>query len=222
MEIIQIPGYTRLEKLEIAKRYLLPRQIQENGLTSSNIRFSDAALEHVIGDYTAESGVRSLERTIGRVCRKVARQIARARRPKRVNVRSRPSSATTLRLSASSICRYASAASSVRCARSVDARRRLGFVAASMGLYARLSAKEFIEYFGRLHGLQGGELEGRIESNGPGKNVLIRNKFVREDTGTHETLTILDDSIVDSGEEAGIDPYNKLIDRNSDDNLKAL
>lgn len=52
------------------------------------------------------------------------------------------------------------------------------------------------------------ELEGRIESNGPGKNVLIRNKFVREDTGTHETLTILDDSIVDSGEEAGIDPYN--------------
>ena len=49
---------------------------------------------------------------------------------------------------------------------------------------------------------------GRIESNGPGKNVLIRNKFVREDTGTHETLTILDDSLVDSGEETGIDPYN--------------
>jgi ATP-dependent Lon protease len=86
MEIIQIPGYTRLEKLEIAKRYLLPRQVQENGLTSSNIRFSDAALEHIIGDYTAESGVRSLERTIGRVCRKVARQIARARRSKRVHV----------------------------------------------------------------------------------------------------------------------------------------
>ena len=51
-------------------------------------------------------------------------------------------------------------------------------------------------------------LAGRIESNGPGKNVLIRNKYVREDTGTHETLKILDDSIVDSGEEAGIDPYN--------------
>ena len=51
-------------------------------------------------------------------------------------------------------------------------------------------------------------LAGRIESNGPGKNVLIRNKFVREDTGTHETLKILDDSIVDSGEETGIDPYN--------------
>ena len=51
-------------------------------------------------------------------------------------------------------------------------------------------------------------ISGRIESNGPGKNVLIRNKYVREDTGTHETLKILDDSLVDSGEEAGIDPYN--------------
>jgi hypothetical protein len=51
-------------------------------------------------------------------------------------------------------------------------------------------------------------LAGRIDDNGPGKNVLIRNKYVREETGTHETLTILDDSLVDSGEEAGIDPYN--------------
>jgi hypothetical protein len=47
-----------------------------------------------------------------------------------------------------------------------------------------------------------------IESNGPGKNVLIRNKLLREDTGTHETLKILDDSLVDSGEETGLDPYN--------------
>lgn len=52
------------------------------------------------------------------------------------------------------------------------------------------------------------ELSGDIESQGPGKNVLIRNKFVREDTGTHETLKILDDSLVDSGEEPGLDPYN--------------
>ena len=50
--------------------------------------------------------------------------------------------------------------------------------------------------------------EGRIENNGPGKNVLIRNKYVREDTGTHETLTILDDSAIDTEEEEGIDPYN--------------
>lgn len=49
---------------------------------------------------------------------------------------------------------------------------------------------------------------GRIESNGPGKNVLVRNKYQREDTGTHETLRILDDSGDESGEESGIDPYN--------------
>lgn len=49
---------------------------------------------------------------------------------------------------------------------------------------------------------------GHIEDNGPGKNVLIRNKYVREDSGTHETLKIVDDSMVDSGEESGIDPYN--------------
>ena len=48
----------------------------------------------------------------------------------------------------------------------------------------------------------------RIEDAGPGKNVLIRNRFVREDTGTHETLKILDDSLIDTGEETGIDPYN--------------
>ncbi len=51
-------------------------------------------------------------------------------------------------------------------------------------------------------------VSGKIDDVGPGKNVLIRNKYVREDTGTHETLKILDDSIVDSGEETGIDPYN--------------
>ena len=52
------------------------------------------------------------------------------------------------------------------------------------------------------------ELGGRIEDGGPGKNVLIRNKYVREDTGTHETLKIIDDSILDSEEEHGLDPYN--------------
>jgi hypothetical protein len=49
---------------------------------------------------------------------------------------------------------------------------------------------------------------GAIESGGPGKNVLIRNKYVREDTGTHETLKIMDDTMVESGEEFGVDPYN--------------
>jgi len=52
------------------------------------------------------------------------------------------------------------------------------------------------------------KVEGSIVDGGPGKNVLIRNKFVREDTGTHETLKILDDSVLDSLEEDGIDPYN--------------
>ena len=52
------------------------------------------------------------------------------------------------------------------------------------------------------------ELASQIDSNGPGKNVLIRNKYHREDTGTHETLKILDDSMIESGEESGIDPYN--------------
>lgn len=51
-------------------------------------------------------------------------------------------------------------------------------------------------------------VEGRIENRGPGKNVLIRNKYLREDTGTHETLKIVDDSIIDTDEEEGFDPYN--------------
>lgn len=51
-------------------------------------------------------------------------------------------------------------------------------------------------------------VEGRIEDNGPGKNVLIRNKYVREDTGTHDTLKIVDDSLLDTQEETGLDPYN--------------
>ncbi|MEM6512355.1 MAG: hypothetical protein AAF660_05040 [Pseudomonadota bacterium] len=51
-------------------------------------------------------------------------------------------------------------------------------------------------------------VEGQIEDGGPGKNVLVRKRFVREDTGTHETLTILDDSLVETDEADGIDPYN--------------
>jgi len=53
-----------------------------------------------------------------------------------------------------------------------------------------------------------GDHHSEIESLGPGKNVLIRNRYVREETGTHETLKIIDDSIIDSGEEDGLDPYN--------------
>ena len=76
MEVIQLSGYTVDEKLHIAKRYLVPRQIGENGLKASQARLSDAALKAIIEEYTREAGVRNLERQIGTVCRKLARAIA--------------------------------------------------------------------------------------------------------------------------------------------------
>ncbi len=76
MEVIQLSGYTVDEKLHIAKRYLVPRQISENGLKASQARFGDAALRAIIEEYTREAGVRNLERQIGTVCRKIARAIA--------------------------------------------------------------------------------------------------------------------------------------------------
>jgi ATP-dependent Lon protease len=76
MEIINISGYTQEEKVQIAKKYLIPKQIEENGLTKKQIKISNAAIERVIDEYTRESGVRNLEREIGSVCRNVAAQIA--------------------------------------------------------------------------------------------------------------------------------------------------
>jgi ATP-dependent Lon protease len=76
MEVIQLAGYTEEEKLEIAKRYLVPRQIVRNGLRKSWISFNDRALRTIIRDYTREAGVRNLEREIGTVCRKIAREVA--------------------------------------------------------------------------------------------------------------------------------------------------
>jgi ATP-dependent Lon protease len=76
MEVIQLAGYTTDEKLHIAKRYLVPRQIAENGLKKSQISFSDASLRAIIEEYTREAGVRNLEREVGTVCRKVAREVA--------------------------------------------------------------------------------------------------------------------------------------------------
>jgi len=76
MEVIQLAGYTLDEKLHIAKRYLVPRQIEQNGLQRGQIAFADAAIRTIIEEYTREAGVRNLEREIGTVCRKVARQIA--------------------------------------------------------------------------------------------------------------------------------------------------
>jgi ATP-dependent Lon protease len=86
MEIIQLAGYTEEEKLQIAKRYLVPRQIERSGLKRSQVSFSDTGLKEIIGAYTREAGVRGLEREIGAVCRKVALQVAEGTLVKRVTV----------------------------------------------------------------------------------------------------------------------------------------
>jgi ATP-dependent Lon protease len=86
MELIQLAGYTEAEKLEIAKRYLVPRQIERNGLRPARIAFSDSALRVIISDYTREAGVRQLEREIGAVCRKVARQFAEGTAKRKVAI----------------------------------------------------------------------------------------------------------------------------------------
>jgi ATP-dependent Lon protease len=72
MEVIPLAGYTEQEKLQIAKRYLVPRQIERNGLRRSQVGFTDAGIREIISSYTREAGVRSLEREIGSACRKVA------------------------------------------------------------------------------------------------------------------------------------------------------
>ena len=76
LETVTFAGYTEREKLEIAKRYLVPRQLHENGLTPEQFTVTDAALSEIITSYTREAGVRQLEREIGKLGRKIARQIA--------------------------------------------------------------------------------------------------------------------------------------------------
>jgi len=76
MEVIRIPGYTEQEKVKIAQQYLLPRQINENGLKPEQIQISASTLLKVIREYTREAGLRNLERELGTICRKVARKIA--------------------------------------------------------------------------------------------------------------------------------------------------
>jgi ATP-dependent Lon protease len=76
MEIIQLSGYTEEEKLEIAKRHLIPKQVAEHGLTSRQIEFTDEGVRAIINQYTQEAGLRNLEREIATACRKVARQVA--------------------------------------------------------------------------------------------------------------------------------------------------
>jgi ATP-dependent Lon protease len=87
MEIIDIAGYTQEEKFEIAKRYLLPRQLEAHGIDARQLKFSPAALRTIISAYTREAGVRNLEREIGHVCRGSARKFAsRRKKPITINI----------------------------------------------------------------------------------------------------------------------------------------
>jgi ATP-dependent Lon protease len=86
MEIIRLPGYTELEKLNIAKQFLIIKQIKENGLTDDNISFSDTAVLRIIREYTREAGVRNLERELSAICRKVAKKVAKEGGDTKVNV----------------------------------------------------------------------------------------------------------------------------------------
>jgi ATP-dependent Lon protease len=80
MEMIEFPGYIEEEKLEIASRFLVPRQLDENGLEEEELHLSEQTIQRIIREYTYEAGVRNLEREIGRVCRKIARMKAENRR----------------------------------------------------------------------------------------------------------------------------------------------
>ncbi len=79
MELIHIPGYTEEDKVEIARQYLIPKQIKENGLTDKNLELSEGAVRRIIREYTREAGVRNLERSISAICRKVAREVVKER-----------------------------------------------------------------------------------------------------------------------------------------------
>src|SRR4029079_13608683 len=82
MEIIQLPGYTQQEKIEIGKRFLIPKQMEIHGLKASNIQITDEAMTELVQAYTKEAGVRNLEREIANIMRKVARTVAEGRKRK--------------------------------------------------------------------------------------------------------------------------------------------
>jgi len=86
MEVIRIPGYTEDEKIKIATRYLLPKQIKNNGLKDAEISLSEAAMRDVVRYYTREAGVRNLERELSKICRKVVKEILLKDGTKKVNV----------------------------------------------------------------------------------------------------------------------------------------
>jgi ATP-dependent Lon protease len=84
MEIIDLPGYTDLEKLKIARTFLLPRQMEENGISPKVLQISDKAIHQIISQYTQEAGLRNLERELASICRKVARKVAEGKKEKTI------------------------------------------------------------------------------------------------------------------------------------------
>ena len=94
MEIIQLAGYTPNEKLEIARQFLVPRQLDSHGLTADAIRFGEDSLGHLMDSYTREAGVRNLEREIAAVCRKLARRLVEEGRTKKLKARAKAKGGT--------------------------------------------------------------------------------------------------------------------------------
>jgi len=80
MEVLELPGYTPEEKVQITQKYLLPKQLEEHGISSRHLLMTKPALRRIIADYTREAGLRNLEREIASICRKVARQVAEGRK----------------------------------------------------------------------------------------------------------------------------------------------
>src|SRR5262249_54238210 len=76
LEILQLPGYTRNEKVMIARQFLIPKQIEEHGMTDAQVTFADSSIGEIIDSYTREAGVRNLEREVGSVCRGIAVKVA--------------------------------------------------------------------------------------------------------------------------------------------------
>jgi ATP-dependent Lon protease len=94
MEVLRLPGYTEQEKSVIAKRFLIPKQMEANGLKTGNLEFVDDGVQAVIRNYTREAGVRNLEREISSICRKVARTVLKDPAHSRVTLEPKTSGIT--------------------------------------------------------------------------------------------------------------------------------